>query len=132
MTAEWSRGKHRYRRVVVPRCAPPAPVGLPSPMARAPYDLDGAAYVIGRLILAVADRDEDEVRRCIRQYDEWELGSVGLITDVAMFGAGAAELLKGNDWRTTVTSAVHRLEIELLLRYPPDDPRDGARVPARI
>lgn len=101
-------------------------------MARAPYDMDGAAYVIGRLILAVADKDEGEVRRCIRQYDEWGLGSTGLITDLAMFGAGAAELLKGDDWRVTVTSAVHRLEVELLLRYPPDDPGDPIGVPARI
>ena len=94
--------------------------------------MDGAAYVIGRLVLAVAVKDEDEVRRCIRQYDEWGLGSTGLITDLARFGAGAAELLKGDDWRVTVTCAGHRLEVEPLLRYPPEDPGDPTGVPARI
>ena len=60
------------------------------------YDLDDAAHVIGRLILAAADDDEAEVRRCIGQYDEWgDVGSFNLVTDLATFGAGAAELLKG-------------------------------------
>ena len=97
-------------------------------------DDDDVAYVIGRLLLAVADGDDDEARRCIRQYEEWgDVGSYRLVVDLATFGAGAAELLKGREWRTTVTAALHRLEIESLLRDPPDDEGgDPAGVPARI
>ena len=45
-----------------------------------------------RLILAAADgdEDEDEVRRCIGQYEEWgDVGSSRLVPDLATFGAGA-------------------------------------------
>ena len=47
--------------------------------------------------------------------------------------AGAAEQLKGGDWRTTVTTALHRLEVDRALCDPPDDPGgDLGGVPARI
>ena len=47
--------------------------------------------------------------------------------------AGAAEQLKGGDWRTTVTTALHRLEVDRALCDPPDDTGgDLGGVPARI
>lgn len=69
-------------------------------------------YLAGRLVLAVADDDGEQVAALFEEAAAEPKGLLSLVVTLASSTAEAAQYMAGDDWRSVMTTALHVMELE--------------------
>ncbi len=75
--------------------------------------VNAGAHRAGRLILAVADRDDAQISAIIHEAsDASPTGGLELIVQLASASIESMRLATGEHWRDVLTTALHAIELD--------------------